>query len=176
MQAGLAGPQFASRGAEAEMKHSKLTAPLILFALTITSTLANVVPGRWDKVANLVPGTQIIVEMQSGDSIRGGFVSVDDQSLAIDAGINNRTSVPKSGVVRVLQEKKGKRQTLIGTSIGAAGGVLTGVLISSRSDETFFARADLMALTCGGIGALAGALIGHSIDGDNREEVIFRSR
>ncbi len=158
------------------MTNLKMTAIVILVVLSITLTFADVIPGRWDKVANLAPGTRIIVEMESGDSIHGGFVSTTAESLAIDVETNNRTTVPKSGVARILQEKKGKRQTLLGTAIGAAGGVATGLAISSRFDETFFARQDLMALTCGGIGALTGALIGNSIGGEDHQEVIFRSR
>lgn len=158
------------------MTNLRMTATVILIVLSITYTVADVIPGRWDKVANLAPDTRIIVEMESGDSIHGGFASLTADSLAIDLETNNRTTVPKSGVARVLQEKKGKRQTLLGTGIGAAGGVATGLAISSQFDETFFARQDLMALTCGGIGALVGALIGNSIGGDDRQEVIFRSR
>jgi len=158
------------------MTNSKLTITVILMSLSISLTFADVIPGRWDKVANLVPGTPIVVEMQSGDSIRGTFVSTTDESLAIDSETKNRMTVPKSAVSRVLEERKGKRQTLLGAVIGAGGGVATGLAISASFDETFFARADLMALTCGAIGALTGALIGNSIGGDDRQEVIFRSR
>jgi hypothetical protein len=158
------------------MTNLKLIPSVILLVFSLTFTFADVIPGRWDKVANLVPGTRIVVEMQSGDSIRGAFVFTTGDSLGIDLETSNRMTVPKNAVLRVLEEKKGKKQTLLGTAIGAGGGVATGLAISSQFDETFFARRDLMALSCGAIGALTGALIGRSIGGDDRQEVIFRSR
>jgi len=151
-----------------------MTAVLIVFSVTLA--FADVIPGRWDKVANLAPGAPIVVEMQSGDTIRGGFVFTTADSLGIEVETSNRMTVPKSAVLRVLEEKKGKKQTLLGTAIGAGGGVAAGLAISANFDETFFARADLMAITCGAIGALTGALIGNAIGSDDRQEVIFRSR
>lgn len=158
------------------MSYSKVTIIVILMTACIGFTFADVIPGRWEKVANLAPGTPIFVEMQSGDRIQGKFASLADESLAVDVGPGNRMTVPKNAVSRVLQEKKGKRQTALGALIGVGGGVATGLAISANFDETFFARGDLMALTCGGIGALTGALIGRSIGGDERQEVIYRSR
>ena len=158
------------------MTTPRLSVSPILAILCATCLFADVIPGRWDKVANLVPGTRIVVEMQSGDSIRGAFVVTSPDSLGIEVESGNRIAVPKSGVSRVLEEKKGKRRTLLGTVVGGAAGAVTGLAISRSFDETFFARADLMALSCGGIGTLAGALIGHSIGTGDRQEEIFRSR
>jgi len=158
------------------MSKSQLSMTAILVILGTTFSFADVIPGRWDKVASLIPGTRIVVQMESGDSIQGEFVFTTAESLAIDIETNNRTTVPKKAVSRVLEEKKGHRRTLLGTVIGGTAGALTGVAISGRFDETFFARRDLMALSCGGIGALAGALIGRSIGTDDHQEVIFRSR
>jgi RNase P/RNase MRP subunit p29 len=158
------------------MRNWKLTSLVMLVFLSVPFSFAEVIPGRWEKVDSLVPGTPVLVELQSGDGIPGELVSTTAGSLVIDAASQNRMTVPKNAVARVLQMKKGKRQTLLGTLIGTGSGVVTGLVISTRFDETFFARQDLMALTCGGIGALTGALIGRAVRSPDREEVVFQSR
>jgi len=140
------------------------------------SVFPDVVPGRWEKVDGLKPGSAVTLELASGEKSEGAFVASTPQALTVESDTGGARTIPKDALSRVLLKRSGKRGMLYGAAIGAGAGIATGLAVSSQFDETFFARADLMALTCGGIGALAGALIGQAAIKSEEQEVVFRRR
>jgi hypothetical protein len=156
------------------MKARILVAMFVVLACTTPSLFPDVVPGRWEEVDSLKPGDDIIVELQSGERAEVVFVSSNSEAIILGADIGKTPTIAKNEVVRVSRFRKAGRRDLLGLGIGAGAGVATGLAISSRLDETFFARGDLMAVACGGIGALTGYLIGHAANRPECEEILFR--
>lgn len=77
---------------------------LTIFALTVmttTSLSAGVIPGRWEKLDVLEPGSKIVLTSKAGDSMRYTFKRVFSISLNIPLGysfdpgdLSNETSFP----------------------------------------------------------------------------------
>ena len=150
--------------------------PLAAFPLVCSLALGDVIPGRWEKVDKSNPGSRLFIEMQSGDQFEGTFVSSDSEAVVVQTPDGNKLPLVKNAILRVTRPKQATR-TLLGAAIGGGAGVATGLAISSRFDETFFARKDLMGVTCAGIGACVGAAIGSAINRDTDErEVVYQSR
>ncbi len=155
------------------MRMQVLVVSVVLLFVTALG-LADVIPGRWEKVDQLKLGSALILELTAGDRIECEFVASTPEELTIETDEGKRQPIPKASVARVSLVQPRKNRAVIGAVIGAGGGMATGLAISSQFDETFFARGDLMALTCGGIGALTGALIGNAISRPAGQEVVFR--
>ena len=51
---------------------------LILAGLISMPAQAEVIPGRWEKVADLDLGTPIIVELKNGDQVEGSFEGLSE--------------------------------------------------------------------------------------------------
>ncbi len=150
---------------------------LCVVSLFVTSLgIADVVPGRWEKVDQLQAGSPLILELVTGDRIECAFFASNPEELTIETNDGKRQTIPKTTVTLVSRLQPRKARAVLGMAVGAGAGVGTGLAISSQFDETFFARADLMALTCGAIGALTGALIGNALSKPAGQEVVFRSK
>jgi hypothetical protein len=155
--------------------NSRIVLVLAGVVLLVTSFgYSDVIPGRWEKVDSLQAGSNVVVELVSGDRVEGELLSSAADALTIRDNGAARV-IPKEAVSRVLVARRtGKHGALYGAAIGAGAGVATGLAVSSQFDETFFARADLMGLTCGAIGALTGAVIGNAAMKSDEREVVFR--
>ena len=153
-----------------------------LLALSVVSLFAtylgfaDVIPGRWEKVDQLQAGSPLILELLAGDRIECEFIASTPEELTIATQEGNRQAIAKGTVAQISLVRPAKGRAALGAAIGAGAGVATGLAISSQFDETFFARGDLMALTCGGIGALTGALIGNAMGRPAQEEMVFRRK
>lgn len=154
----------------------RLIALSVVWIFVTSMAIADVIPGRWEKVDALEAGSPLILELVAGDRIDGEFVASTPEDLTIRRQEGNPQTLPKSAIAQISLVRRAKHRAAIGAAIGAGAGVATGLAISSGFDETFFARGDLMALTCGGIGALTGALIGNAVGRPEQQEVVFRSR
>jgi len=146
----------------------------VVFLFVTALGLADVIPGRWEKVDQLEAGSALVLELTAGDRIECEFVSSTPEELTIETDEGRRQPIPKASIARISLVKPRKNRAVIGAAIGAGAGVATGLAVSSQFDETFFARGDLMALTCGAIGALTGALIGNAASRPEQQEVVFR--
>jgi len=150
--------------------------PFAVFPLFCSLAFGDVIPGRWEKADKTSPGSQLFVQMQSGDQVEGTFISSDEQALVIQTPDGRRLPLVKSAILRVTRPKQATR-TVIGAVIGAGAGVAVGIAISSRFDETFLARRDLMGITGGAVGALVGGSIGSAIRRDTDErEVLYQGK
>jgi len=133
--------------------------------------------GRWEKVAILLPGTQIVVELKSGERMEGAYKSLGPDAIVIaEAGEQERT-VAKSMVQSIRTAAKVRDRlrngALIGTLIGAAAGVIGMVAFANAKtngpvywgDEDGPGYLIGAALVGGGIGAAMGAVVDASIKG-----------
>ncbi len=102
---------------------------LPLFILISSGLLnASVVPGRWEKVDGLQEGTQIVVEMKSGDRLEGAFKGSSSQDLTVTNPAGSDRQVPKTAVAKIMTAEKVKDGLSNGMLIGM--GVGTGVAVA----------------------------------------------
>ena len=144
-------------------------------ALSTLPAQAGVIPGRWEKVNALKPGSQVVVHLKSQDQLDGNLIETNPEALRLATEDGSIREIPKLAVQTVTLERSGNRSTWIGAGIGGAAGVAIGAGLSSGFDETFLARTDLTALTFGAVGALAGALVGRTSSRPERE-VLYRAK
>jgi hypothetical protein len=157
---------------------------LILCILTATPIQGQVLPGRWEKVEGLQPGTAIIVTLKTGERLEGVFKSVNQVAVDVTEEGPREREIPKSFVQSI--ETAGKvpdrlrNGTLIGLLIGAACGIASMVtFINGKTNGPVYWDGDGAgyligaALAGGGIGAATGAIVDVSI---KRHEVLYQAR
>ncbi len=149
---------------------------LPLFILISSGLLnAQVVPGRWEKVDLLPSGQEIIVTLKAGDRMECDFKGADSTKLTVTRG-GSELAIPKADVAAIVQQKpRSSTPTLIGIAVGGVAGAGFGYAASKNADETYFARADIMALTVGVIGAVSGAFVGYYSTAEPPDEVLYQA-
>ena len=92
---------------------------MAIFVLPIVTTLwvsAGVVPGRWEKLDRLEPGSKIILTSKAEDSIRYTFKGSDSTSVTVGARGGRELVIPKSHVAKVVQQNsRSSKPAWIGT-------------------------------------------------------------
>ena len=154
------------------MKLRRFSHLITWLALTTLPMQASIIPSRWEKVDALKPGSKIVVQLKSQDRIDGTLMETNQEALTLTSEDGSPREIPKLAVQTVTQERPSNRSTWIGTGIGGAAGAGIGAGLSGGFDETFLARTDLMALTFGAVGALAGALVGRTLS-KPQQEVLY---
>ena len=157
------------------MKLRRFSCLITWLVLSTLPTRAGVIPDRWEKVDALKPGCKIVVQLKSQDRVEGTLMETNQKALMLASEDGSIKEIPKLAVQTVTQERPSNRSTWIGTGIGGAAGAGIGAGLSGGLDETFLARTDLMALTFGAVGALAGAMIGRTLS-KPRQEVLYRAK
>ncbi len=158
------------------MKKNFIVCCVCMVAILTGSLHAAIVPGRWEKVDSLSQGTPLTIVMRSGDRFDYAFQKADATSITVRDDAGREHEIAKAQVHKIVQPGTDNRDrtTLIGALVGAGAGIGTGIGISKSFDETFFARTDLMALTCGAIGAVSGAFIGRAVGGSG-DQLLFQA-
>jgi len=145
----------------------------VLTAITATSLSAGVVPGRWEKLDGLDPGSKIVLTSKAGDSMRYTFKSSDSSSLTVKARVSRELVIPKSHVAKIVQQNsRSSKPALIGAAIGGGTGVAMGVGV--RSDEYPNAKWEGAAVILGLIGAAIGATIGYCLTDNPPDAVLYQ--
>ena len=92
---------------------------LILAGLLAVPARAQVIPGRWEKVAVLSFGTPITVDLKNGDRIQGKSEELSPSELFLRTH-SAQAVIPKSEIQRVttLEPDSRANGTLIGAGIG----------------------------------------------------------
>ena len=126
----------------------------------------------WEVVLAVPVRAPLLVELRTGDRIRGWFRSADQQTLVVVEGSGQIRSVPRVEILRVLliRGSYAKRGALIGLGIGV--GALATHLARLRYPYDEGAAHLLVASMFGGIGTAVGALIGRAFP---RGEVIYEA-
>ncbi|MFQ5741353.1 MAG: hypothetical protein ACE5JX_20335 [Acidobacteriota bacterium] len=153
---------------------SRLMIQIVIFVLATSALAAGVIPGRWEKVENLSPGTPVVVRLTAGDRVAGSFEAVSSDTVTLGRYQGGALQLAKDeikailGVERVTDNRLDG--TLIGLGIGAGSYLGLHAVLCCAPSEAHDAGA---ALFFGGIGALVGLLADHSVKGP---EVYFRAR
>ncbi len=165
----------------------KTNNPITVLAILLLAALtarADVIPGRWEIVDGLKPGTPIIVKLKAGDRMEGILKGSSPANLTFIDVTGNEVKLTETEILRVESAEKTKDSlkngALIGAGLGAAGGfaalygfanqVTSSGPIWDAESAGFFIAA---ALAGAGIGALAGLAVDASIKG---KKVLYKAR
>ena len=100
---------------------------LVLAGLISQPVRAGVIPGRWEKVANLDLEARITLELKNGDPLEGHFVGLSASGVNIETR-SVRVVIPKEAIQTIsIQPKDGLGN---GAAIGAAVGAAVGAGVS----------------------------------------------
>ena len=149
------------------MRHRILSPILALSvaALALTATAQEKDPASiWANVNHLAPGSEIRVVLAAGRTLHGFLQSASADSLAINAATSQET-LSRQDIARVQLKRPGHRgrNTLIGLSVGAAGGLATGAALDAKTNASWdlFPNAGKVVFTP--LGALIGTVVGVAI-------------
>jgi len=136
-------------------------APIVSFLLICSNAYATILQGRWDKVAQLKEGAEIIVSLTDGQRIEGKFLRLSSTELALTRD-TNRLIIEKSNVreVQVPFVKSLPYTGRVGLAIGAGAGLLIGAA-AYKSDESGWGNATIPLSTIigAGVGYVAGKIV-----------------
>ena len=158
------------------MKARTFIMAFAMFALASSTLQADVIPGRWEIVDSLEPGTPITVRLKEGDRIERSLKTVDTDALELIDSSGQVRTVPKSAVDKILGPAKEKDSNLNGTlwglAIGGAGGTVVGAATSKRASNEG-ASAGAWTAGFGLIGAGIGALTGYLGDSVHKSRPVI---
>ena len=113
------------------MKSRSFLRAITSLVLLTSSGQAGTIPGRWEKVGMLPPGSEIIVTLKAGDRVESVFRSLSPDELTLtDPGGRDRR-IAKSEVHRIVRRKHHDNPldgTLIGAGAGSAGGLVLSIM------------------------------------------------
>ena len=166
------------------MRYHMIILGLSIICLTAVASRAEVVVGRWDKIEITKPGTAVVVNVQGGERLECTFDRVGKEEILFYEFNGKERRLPKSAILKIetaaVVHDRLRNGILIGTLIGAAGGITTVVAGISHAtngpvywDEDAGAYLVGGALVGAGIGAATGAIVDASI---NHREVLYRAK
>ena len=132
----------------------------------------------WQNLSRLAPGQSIEVTTKKGESLKGTFASVSEESISLERKHQN-VAVPRAEVARVsLRASKRRKYTLIGLGIGAGAGAGIGAgagesLANASGGDFANLKPAITAVVCV-IGAGVGALVGAGLGG--RGATVYRAK
>ena len=88
-----------SRSGNGISRYSHL--PLCLYLLTTSSLLADVIPGRWEKLEAQPLGLEIVVVLQGGQRVEAEFRGLSPDHLAIEIGSGEERQLLTQEILRV---------------------------------------------------------------------------
>jgi hypothetical protein len=169
--------------------------PAFAVVLMIISARAATVPGRWEKVELLQPGSEVSVLLISGELAEGTFEGVEGDQFLLGTG---RTTLPleTSGIYRVTTSYVEKGSPVKGALWGlVAGAAFGGILVATDGSAGFVSDPGESGFTGGlssgghewenkgaivagsaAVGCLLGFLIDVSVDPmEVQHEVVYQA-
>lgn len=146
---------------------------LLFLWVVSTAALADVIPGRWEKVASVEAGTVVSVKLGSGETLEGIFQELTPQAVVIHVG-TNILSVERHHVVEIrrLDLRPSRHRGWLLPAAGFGVGFLIG--FGSGDDGVFYDfTAEANGLFPGGIGAGTGWLIDRILDHRDRSRALL---
>jgi len=145
---------------------------------------ADVIPGRWERVEALAPGTELLVSLRGGERLEGVLARMGPGELTISDTAGRERILPRTAVLKIqtaaVVHDRLCNGSLIGSLAGAAAGVAAMIGFANAVthgpvhwDEDGPAYLAAAALAGGGIGAATGALIDARFA---RHELLFRAQ
>ena len=128
------------------------------------SVQATVIPGRWEKVAAEEPGSNLIVNLITGESLECYFVSLSTDTLTVSTINGTEREFRKADVHRIITADKRMGSLANGALYGALiGAIPTGILaIVATAGDCHDCGGAAVALVA--LGAGIGAGIGLAVD------------
>lgn len=162
------------------MKRSFLCFALMACLAAASHGQALPVPGHWEKVDSLSPGTGLTLIMKSGDRIDGPYAGGDPEALHLRRDDGSLLSVPRIAVRRIVAAQKTDDRLLNGTLTGTAIGFGAGFLLSAAYNAKETASGPIwdgeavgtyvgFGILGAGVGALTGALCDKAV----KQEVVL---
>jgi hypothetical protein len=127
---------------------------------------------RWRGLADLKPGTRIIVEQDGREPLKAKFASSADQTLAVMSK-GKRVEIDRAAVSAVFLGKKSSKlkRGLIGALAGAGAGMLVGaVTVAATKGDPLIAAGGFL------YGIPIGAAIGVATAGGTKKGELLYSR
>ena len=129
----------------------------------------DVIPGTWDKVAVLRPGSPVVVTLVDGARLEGAFRTLRPGGLRLTDSAGQDLTVARSNIQQILV--RDERDDLIdGTLIGAGIGLATAVTIlavAASGEGYVLASAKWGApLLFSAVGGVIGAFVDRAHKGD----------
>lgn len=153
--------------------NARILTIFVLSAISTTSLSAGVIPGRWEKLDVLEPGSKILLTSKAGDSMRSTFKSSDSSSLTVKERGGREIVIPKSHVAKVVQQNsRSSKPAWIGAAIGGGTGVAMG--LAGNGDEGPFAKREVAAPFLGLIGAAVGYTVGYLCTENPPDAVLYQ--
>jgi hypothetical protein len=114
------------------MSRSIVIAPTLLLALA--PLLVAQSPAKWDRVKQLVAGTEVRITLMDGRNLLGTFQSATDDALMFGTS-NSQEALSRTMVARVSSRGTSHRlrNALIGLGAGAGGGLAVGAVLDANS-------------------------------------------
>lgn len=146
----------------------KIIVSIFFVFVVLPMVKAGTIPGRWEKVAALEEGAEIVVELKTGERLECIFQSVEGDTLMVVDDLAS-IPVPKPSIEQVVQYREDTPWDgmAIGAGIGFAAG--TTVLLAMKASGGDWATSDAFELF-GPIGAGAGAGIGLAVDASGQKK------
>jgi hypothetical protein len=156
--------------------NTKISAILVSVFVTTCWVSAGVIPGRWEKIDRLEPGSKILLTSKAEDRVRYTFRGSDSISLTVRARDGRELVIPKSHVAKIVQQNsRSSKPAWIGAAIGAGTGVAMGVGAASTVEETAFAKPEIAAVTFGLLGTLVGYTVGYLLTENPPDALLYEA-
>jgi hypothetical protein len=166
------------------MKTKACTAVFAVILLAASTVRADVIPGRWELVDALEPGTPVTIKLKAGDRMECVFKESSPLEVTFAGERGNEGKVLKSEILRI---EMGERTAdglangaLIGMGLGAAGAI--GALYAyadsvTASGPIWGGDSAGYFIAAGLVGAGMGALAGLAVDASaKKNKVIYQAR
>ena len=114
----------------------------------------------WKSVAFIPVVSSVEVDLTTGETITGKFLSVDERELVLEQdGLLRQVSRAEIRRVILYKGRYAGRGALWGLGIGAASGLVTGIAMRPASDPVVIPVTLVLSGLGAGIGALLGTLV-----------------
>ena len=129
--------------------------------------------GAWGDVQALEVGSELIIKLKDGRSIKGRLSNARDSVLAVSGGKGN-TVLEREEIFQIYRRvpKSRNRAMAIGAAIGGGLGVAGGASSDGAGDLSQPASTVLT----GAVFAGAGALIGWAVGGGKKQVLIYQAK
>jgi hypothetical protein len=111
------------------MKAIKFGAAFTALLLAAGVARAEVIPGRWDRVARLETDTPVIVKLKAGERMHCSFQSLNQEDVDLIDDVGNERRIPRDEILEIESFEKTEDSLKNGAGYGAVFGA-TGAILS----------------------------------------------
>jgi hypothetical protein len=138
----------------------------VMLALPMDGLAQSTSTTSWATVATVPSGQKLVIELKTGEKLKGKFGSASETAVTLVRG-KNTENINRSDIRKVYSENgvSATKSTLIGTAIGGGTGAVLGAATGGCHPNDFLcvSRGEAAALGVvlgAGIGAITGFVVG----------------